>query len=445
MGPAGQGAIHALQRTAETDDKPSVRGAAVGALAKVDPDRERALDRLLVFSEDKDYRVQRASIQAIADFGPSFIPMLLDLPVEEDRYLNNRLLRGITSMGSDLASVFSQMQLLNADTRGPRELAALGAIAAMGRAAVPALRQAAISDREPIRFRAVSLLGSIAKKQKEIDVSTDLLRALKDESPRLRYKALQIIKRIKPPPTAGLELVAALLDDSVLMVRVTALDTLQAYGPEAAPIALPRILAMANDSEFMVRMMVLATLSRLGAGTEDAVSVAVAATADRNTMVRLSAIDALGDLGPVRDDIVPTLLKLLDDPEPEVRKKAVTALGKIGPRDGRVVSAIGNSLQDRDRRVREGAAVNLRLIGAAAASALPQLVAALSDEDNFVRYDAAEALAVIATKLRELRDDRFLPPLRAARDALLAREEEWHRAQAARIHAAITGLENKAE
>ncbi|MCH8155844.1 MAG: HEAT repeat domain-containing protein [Proteobacteria bacterium] len=395
MGPAGQGAIQALQRTAETDDKPSVRGVAVRALGKVDPDRERALERLLTLSEDLNYDVRRASIQAIADFGPRFVPTLLDSAVEDDRYLNNQLLRSITSLGSDLDGAFSQIQLLNADTRGPKELAALGAIAAMGPAAVPALRHAAVGDREPIRFRAVSLLGSIAKTAKEIDVSTYLLlRALKDESPRIRYKALEFIKNIKPPPPAGLGLVATLLDDSVLMVRVTALDTLQAYGPEAAPVALPRILAMANDSEFMVRMMVLATLARLGAGTDDAVSLAVAATADRNTLVRLSAVQALGDLGPVRDDIVPTLLKLLGDPEPEVREKAVNALGKIGPRDGRAIPAIANNLQDRASRVRERAAVHLRLIGAPAASALPQLIAALSDEDNFVRYEAAEAVVV---------------------------------------------------
>jgi HEAT repeat protein len=367
------------------------------------------------------------------------------MAVGEDRYLNNRLLRSITSLGSDLVSVFSQLQLLNADTREPRERALLGAIATMGPAAVPALRHAAASDREPTRFRAVSLLGSIAKKEKEIDVSTDLIRALKDESPRMRYVALQFIKNIKPPPPAGLGPVATLLDDSVLMVRVTALDTLQAYGPEAAPVALPRILAMANDSEFLVRMIVLATLARLGAGTDDAVSLAVAATADRNTLVRLSAVEALGDLGPVRDDIVPTLLNLLGDPEPEVRGKAVNALGKIGPRDGRVVPAIANSLQDRDRRVRERAAVNLRLIGAPAATALPQLIAALSDEENFVRNYAAEAVVVIAMKLREVGDDRFLPALRAARDALLAREEEWVRAKAERLRAAIKGLENKAE
>ena len=367
------------------------------------------------------------------------------MAVGDDRYLNNRLLRSITSLGTDLVSVYSQWELLNADTREPRERALLGAIATMGPAAVPALRHAAASDREPIRFRAVSLLGSIAKKEKEIDVSTDLIRALKDESPRIRYKALQFIWNMKPPPPAGVGLVATLLDDSVLMIRVTALDTLQAYGPEAAPVALPRILAMANDSEFLVRGMVLATLARLGAGTDDIVSLAVAATADRNTLVRLSAVKALGDLGPVRDDVVPTLLKLLGDAEPEVRGKAVNALGKIGPRDGRAVPAIANSLQDRDRRVRERAAVNLRLIGAPAASALPQLIAALSDEDNFVRYEAAEAVVVIAMKLREVGDDRFLPALRAARETLLEREEEWVRAKAERLRAAIKGLENKSE
>lgn len=104
------------------------------------------------------------------------------------------------------------------------------ALSEIGRAALPALRQALESTDAEVRQRARHIMDAIQTSTKYL---TD---TLKDRDPALRKEAAEILERLGPQAKAVVPDLAAALQDKDEAVRDAALNALLAIDPGAEPV-----------------------------------------------------------------------------------------------------------------------------------------------------------------------------------------------------------------
>ena len=224
---------------------------------------------------------------------------------------------------------------------------------------------------------------------------------------------------------------------------------------------LPTILDALDDSVLEVRLQALDAL-RLLAGNRTAdvpVSPLVKALKDPDPQIRWAAATALGGLGPKARSAVPQLLEALKDHTKandahfcyqflgmpgmrigDVRMAAVSALGAADAPEA--VGPIIEALLDPDADMRACAAMAFEYVKVDAPDAGPALLAALKDASPSVRCYAAVALGTIRPRpesaeaeLRKLLDDRESGVQLGARHALdliqAERAVQWARGDSA--------------
>ena len=163
----------------------------------------------------------------------------------------------------------------------------------------------------PERLAALEALGDDAAREPAI------LRALEDESPAVRERAIRLAARYVEPGVLG----AMVADGADAVRRNAALSALERQGP----YALPHLEAMRGLGDDDVVMFALQSLARIG---DPAAAPAVLPLIRHSQLnIAQSAIEALGRLRS--REAVPELLGLLQG-ELWLQLAAIDALGAIG-------------------------------------------------------------------------------------------------------------------
>jgi HEAT repeat protein len=171
---------------------------------------------------------------------------------------------------------------------------------------------------EEVRRQAVeSLLGSSGE-----DALRLMIRAMGDESWRVRKAAVEAVLTYRDSPRAIEALVHALHADDNAGLRNSAVETLIRMGEEGVPALLRHVMAPNDD----VRKFVMDVLG--GIGDPRAVPALVQAMDDSNENVRSAAAENLGLIGS--EDAVESLVSSLRRDDLQLRYSALRALASIG-------------------------------------------------------------------------------------------------------------------
>ncbi|MCS7081148.1 MAG: TonB family protein [Chloracidobacterium sp.] len=161
----------------------------------------------------------------------------------------------------------------------------------------PTVQQLAAQLASPeteTRLRAVLTLRKLGAAA--APAAAELVKALRDEDPRVAEQAMWALAFVGAPGLA----------------------------------AVPTLTAMVRDVDEPNRVTAAAVLGLLKTGDAEAVAALVEATRSSDSELRRAAALALGALGSAALPGVAPLARLTGDPNGEVRQAAVTALGRLG-------------------------------------------------------------------------------------------------------------------
>lgn len=205
--------------------------------------------------------------------------------------------------------------------RAARACAFLGPLA---RPAVPELLEA-LTDPDPVlRFRAARAFGRVVPHDPSATIEA-LRRALADRDERVYLAAacaLALLKQTNPPVVAGAVGALAIEDDEI---RGEGLRAVRTLGPVAGADAAERVLALVNHWKFGAQVpQVLGMIGR------EAVPALVVLLNHPATPIRTGAITQLGKLGPGAVVAIPDLQARSRDNNANVRTAARQALRAVG-------------------------------------------------------------------------------------------------------------------
>jgi HEAT repeat protein len=394
---AGKLAAPALLAALE-GKKPRVRLGAAQALVGMnwsEGERVRLRHALTRWKDDADAQVRAVVAQALA------VPIPPPPP---------------TPVAVTLEGLGEQLQSKQEGVRN----AAVSALAAKGDQALPVLRPALRHREAVVRQAALSVLGNMPARPKE--VVADLVPLLKDSDLGVRLQAMGLLQvfgaeaRSAVPAFAGAlqdahpqvramaaqalvnlgadarpalaALVRALEDDSCRDLAVNALATL---GPDAADAVKPLL----TDRDASRRALGLAVLARLGPNARPALPELLKLLHDRRYSLRVQAGNVLAGLGTMPEAAVPELLAALDD-DADVRQRAVQLLAAVGPG---VVPTLCKILKSDEGKMCHDALAVLQALGGQAKGALPELTALLQNaRDARLRLQVLQVLAALGAE-----------------------------------------------
>lgn len=319
------------------------------------------------------------------------------------------------------------------------------ALAKLGAAAVPALRESLASDNPDVRVWSAYTLGQIGQAAKP--AVAELTKATTDSDPALRTAAAQALGKIGDP--AGVDALTAALGDEDDRVRLNAAVALGEIGPPAQGATAKLIAALADQH---VRSAARNALIQIGPATVDRLVKALdddSVRFDVTVVLQDVAPEKAKQLGldkPTADDL-PSLRAVLFDlsREPEEHATAATSLAAMkedgfrvlvaafeqpeiastaatafSQADSSAVPRLVEALKHDRPEVRLAVADALGHIGPDAGDAAPELTRLLKDDNRDVRYHAVRALHELGQKaqsavsaLREvILDSRELEPTR---------------------------------
>ncbi|HLN31507.1 MAG TPA: HEAT repeat domain-containing protein [Gemmataceae bacterium] len=182
------------------------------------------------------------------------------------------------------------------------------------------------------------------------------------------------------------------LQDPNVLVRLGAVDVLEALGQDAAP-ATPDLVERLGDKDVFVRWASARTLGKItSAAKAPAIEGLSALLFDTDLEVRLAAASALQRYGPLAKPAVPDLIRAMRASDAEMRVAAMRTLETTGKAAQPGIPALATALRDPDPRVRQAAAEVLGKFGPLALSAEVALRRSLSDDNPDVRRAASDAL-----------------------------------------------------
>jgi len=232
----------------------------------------------------------------------------------------------------------------------------------------------------------------------ESDEVQEWIAELKDEDPRIRQTAAEILGRLKDPRAIG-PLILALVDEAS-EVREAAFEALKNFlfweKSDAARSLVPKLIEALRDENPWARFIAAWSLGEIK--DPRAVEPLIATLKDKDFRVRWNAAKALGEIGDPK--AVKPLIAALKDEDSWVRWRAAEALGEI--KDSKALEPLIEALKDENSGVCSSAAFALGKIQDP--KAVEPLIEALKDKDSWVRWNAAEALG-------KIKDPRVVEPL----------------------------------
>jgi HEAT repeat protein len=187
-----------------------------------------------------------------------------------------------------------------------------------------------------LRDRLDSLLFLELMEEKARPAAPAIIRAMHDSNPFVRWAAARTLGKIRaseddtpPLPNKAVPVLASLLKDSDIDVRMAASRTLDLYGAKAAG-AIGALIYSLKVSDPEVRIAAMHTLLSIGGPTAyKAIPALIALLSSEEAQLRQSAAQTLGRFGKAARSALPALRKLLRDTDGEVRKAATEAVLNI--------------------------------------------------------------------------------------------------------------------
>jgi HEAT repeat protein len=388
LGSTAAEAVNALT-VALRDSHPSVREAAVAALATVSKSssRERTL-ALVAALRDASPTVKAAAQRALAERGADAASALVEALDEAPGFVQSSVLPLLRRLGSDAVPTLLAATSKHSPQRRQFASLLLGELAPPSDAAsLKALDALAAGDPEAA-VRREAKRGADALRERTASASRPAPRAFPTDGFATRLLTSAELAASNDLPDEATLL--GWLADGRAPVRANAMRALGLLG-NASPDALAAVARALKDTDGAVQRAAVDTTASLRAGTGETVAnlVALARGGDRAVDEAIAA--ALVALGPIARDTLFALLEL----RPEHILPPGARLARRSPELW--LEVLARALAGgKNTVVRENAAELLTLMGAAAASAVPTLLAALEDQEVLLRCKVIRAVAAVA-------------------------------------------------
>ena len=282
---------------------------------------------------------------------------------------------------------------------------ALGNIGApAAQPAQDAIAKLADSDDMFIKMESNWALAKIDRANPDVLLHTTqiLVDCLRSDDPQIRIAAARGLADLKPGPKLVLPELKKVMVGASPEVISNVVDAIASLGSEAVP---PLIEALRQKE---VRPKVAIILGRIGPEAKAAVPALVEALNDENTVTRQEVLFALASIGPEAKAAVPAIVGALQDPDMDVRYGACFALGKIGPAALEAKPELQKKLDSADQFLALSAAWALAQIDAAcpqtAPKSVPLLIKALDSPELMVRLEAISALGCVGPLAKQAID-----------------------------------------
>ncbi|MEM7235190.1 MAG: PQQ-binding-like beta-propeller repeat protein [Planctomycetota bacterium] len=212
--------------------------------------------------------------------------------------------------------------------------AACDVVKAIGKPAVPMLRELTGHLNPLTRFYAVRALRALAPEA--TSSVPELARALRDPSDAVAREAATVLAALGNDASSAVPQLEVALRHPRREIRTASAGALAAIGSNAAGAS--RTLARSlNDSHPSVRRSAAMALAAIGPAIESADENAVPnltrCLGDENVHVRVSTVEALGSIGPKAQGALEDLRAVADDPA--LRAQVAWAIARIEGRDDR--------------------------------------------------------------------------------------------------------------
>ncbi|GEM_PF-6931949 len=397
-----------------------LRGQAVEAVAGIGPATRPAVEMLVkVLCEAPDpSSLRTAAVKGLSRADPAHgaalapaVPTLLQ-EVRKGRTLTDEALAALEAAGPAAKAAAADVIALLGSSRDDRQVqAARRVLSAIGPAAEGELIKGLKHEKDGIRSASAEALGGGGVKA----AAPALAEALKsDPSQQVRIAAIEALLKLKPTPKEVLPAVlGALQDPGFPVIRNTAIQLLEAWGPDAAEAALPLAEFARATKDQEERERCLKAVAGMGSAAAPACATVLKVLEDQPAAyMRRSVEETLLTVG---EGAVPALTDGLRSPQPYVRASSAETLGRIGPPSRNAVPALIEAMKDADLNgARLPAIQAFGGIGPGAEAAIPALVALFDDDrDNSFRNAAVGSLLRMGGKA--------IPAL----EVLLTRKDEW--------------------
>ena len=358
------------------DRDPQYRLAAAGALYAIGPDAAEAVPALTEALGDEQVAVRAGAAQALGNIGPAARSAEEGLK----KLLNDNdaevRVSAILAMGQVTGSPSPQPMVAALKDESPRVREVAGQLLVKLGQPAIASLKPAVKDKD-IGVRAQAV--QVLGRIKHADAVPILIEAMEDEDRGVRDAAVLALAETGEPAIPAL---GGLLRHEDWQKRWAAAYALNSIGSTKTADQLVRAL---NDSDERVRDLAVAAMTRLG---KDAIDALAKAAIDKEAGLRHSAILSLGAMEDAQT--IPILQNALKDEDPFVREAAVAGLGNT--RSPKALPVLGEALQSDDAKVRADAVQAMAKVGK---DALEPLVAASKHDEWAVRRAAAEGLGML--------------------------------------------------
>jgi len=386
LGDLGEVAFPGMDRLIRSlaDQTRHVRHAAAEAVGKIRV-TPQMVEPLVAQLSNPDKEVREAVVDALVSIGQAAVNPLIQQLASSNMTVCLAAIQALVGIGPEASSAAAALVTTLGDEETIRR-AAIHALTRIGRGAVGPLVAALGSEDEQVRLSVLEVLGSIGREIKPEMGPILFVRALEDESSRIRLAATRALGQVR-----GIPALVQLGDEQEWVRR----DAARVLRGETFDQAVEPILAALRDDDNVV----CREIARLLGQVKDvrAVEPLIAVLKVSNPGVRCTAAEALGQLGDER--AVEPLIAALGDSDSGVRVAAAQALGQLG--DERAVEPLIVALEDCDASVGVAAAQALGQLGDK--RAVEPLIVALEDSDASV----LESWTVFSVLLREVGPKRI--------------------------------------
>ncbi len=415
---------------AAADEDARVRRAAIGALIRLNADRQVVVPLFRKALEDAEPSVLMPALHQLTEMGEQAVPLLEEaLKSEKARYW---ALLALSELGPKASAAADGITAALTDEKPEVRMQAamaLGAIGADAKAAVPALSKALDDEQPSVRYGAAYALGRVADRRAapalEKSAKSDdemlsmisnwaiaqmspndaaivrraaeaIIKALESKNPHVRAGAIRALVELKAPSELTAPAFERAIGDLDPSVVANTMDALVAQGARAVP-------RVANGLKSpKLRAYAARVLQRIGPDSAAAVPQLVEAlkTAD-DPAFRREVNFALAAIGPAAAPAVSELAKTFDDDSLAIAQpSAAYALGKIGPGSKAAAPALGKIvLSTKEPLHRLAAVYALRQINPDDPSikrvAAPLALEGLTSDRELVRLESAKMLGEI--------------------------------------------------
>jgi HEAT repeat protein len=431
MGPTAKAALpDALRATADAEN--SVRSAAYGALGAVGVWNADVQKALVDGLEDPNADGRTAAALSLRGFGARAAPALPQLMAafaakDTSSLAEMAYVQAIGAIGPKAKAAIPAL-LAALRGSGPRRDAA-DALAQIGPAALPGLKEIMEAGGRPARYARAALVDVLSRDRSLDALVTRTQHGLWE----VRLRATQDL-RDQPPGAQAAKALADCLVDETPKVRRAAVSALRLYEAHALPALAALLERVKTEPDAEIRYLAVMALGAIGPKAKAAIADLTSLVGETSLRLRLAAhtsrarIDArhapaavaalkkdlerVKAVNDMRDclylaallekhaaPLAPHALAGLKSKAARVRKAALRLLPYVTPDLDLLVSLLIDLLEDSSLGVRSGALTELYLLGTKARAAIPALEKiAKEDEDEDMRGAAVRALKDIRGK-----------------------------------------------